>query len=186
MSYLLFLTSIYDEYVKVPHPWGIAFSRHTSESDHVSESSPTMIHHTGVLHAACRDGSVNISIYQIVNQWLNKEFCYDKFMFTRFSTLAAWTEQFGETTPISPNSLLPNHSFPLSCKQVNNKILPINKWMWIPTTNLMQQEQRLEPPKSIFYATDDPAGVDITPQTTATVPGGLLALLQNRFQGGDC
>jgi hypothetical protein len=68
-----------------------------------------MIHRSGVLHAACQDGNVeqinfwmsDISIYSVVIQWLNEEFRYDKFAFTPFSNSAAWSEQFGDTTPIS-------------------------------------------------------------------------------------
>jgi hypothetical protein len=92
---------------EVPRPPGLALSRHSS--DVPEPSSSTMIHRTGVLHAACQDGSVeqinfwlsDVSIYDLVTQWLTKEFRYNKFAFTPYSSSAAWSEQFGDTTPIS-------------------------------------------------------------------------------------
>jgi hypothetical protein len=79
---------------EVPRPPGISLSCHTSDVPKPSSSSPTMIHRTGVLRAACRDGTVkqvnlwmsDISIYQIVTHLLNKKYRYDKFEYTPFST----------------------------------------------------------------------------------------------------
>jgi hypothetical protein len=140
---------------------------------------------SGVLHAACQDGSVeqinfwmfDISIYAIVTQWLNEEFRYDKFAFTPFSTLAAWSEQFGDTTPIS-QFIMRN---------------PANNHMDVDSNNDTDATDPtgaaganlFSPPNARRNATD-PAGVSITPHTAqrCQAPGGLLDLLRTFFQGG--
>jgi hypothetical protein len=133
----------------------------------------------------------DISIYPVVVQWLNEEFRYDKFAFTPFSTSAAWSEQFGDTTPISqfitPRSFLP------TVMQTRHQRNPANNNMDVDSNNETDATGETEAaganlfsPPNVRRNATDPAGVNITPLTAQrrTNPGGLSDLLRAFFQGG--
>jgi hypothetical protein len=155
-----------------------------------------MIHRTGVLHAACQDGSVeqinfwlsDVSIYDLVTQWLAEEFRYNKFAFTPYSSSAAWSEQFGDTTPISqfinPQTFL---SHVMQTRQQRNSAtaqqMDVDQQ---ETENTGADGANLFSPPNVRRNATNPAGINVTPATAQRrpAPGGLSAILQALFPGG--